>query len=239
LTDSIEAAELSKLICNTYRDLNFAFANEISNICEDIDVDSKRLVEQVNYEYPRSNIALPSPGVGGYCLTKDPIIYSNPSIKLSLKPKSGFFSREINEYAEKSPYRSLIKFSRTNKLKLSDLNILVIGIAFKGSPKTDDYRFSTGVNFCNLIQNKVKNLWVKDFQIGSKKIKELGYKNIDSIKKVDAIFILNNHEKNSDIVLLDWLKKRSKKLLYDGWAQRTNLKSYDDKNFFYSTLGKL
>lgn len=239
LMDSIEAAELSKLACNSYRDLSFAFANEISNICEDLQVDSKRLIEQVNYEYPRSTIALPSPGVGGYCLTKDPIIYSNPLKKLSSKPKSGCFSREINEHAAKSPYRSLIKFSKRNNLKLSDLNILVIGIAFKGFPKTDDYRFSTGVDFCNLIQNKVKKLWVKDFEIDSKKINQLGFKNLISIKKVDAIFILNNHEKNSDIVLLDWLQKKSKKLLYDGWGQKTNLKNYDDKNFFYSTLGKL
>ena len=182
--DSIEAAELSKLACNTYRDLSFAFANEISNMCEDLEVDSKRLIEQVNYEYPRSNIALPSPGVGGYCLTKDPIIYSNPSKKLSSKPKSGSFSREINEHAAKSPYRSLIKFSRSNKLKLSDLNILVIGIAFKGFPKTDDHRFSTGVDFCDSIQNKVKNLWVKDFEIGSKKVNQLGYKNLVSIEKL-------------------------------------------------------
>ena len=112
---------------------------------------------------------------------------------------------------------------------------MVIGIAFKGFPKTDDHRFSTGVDFCDLIQSKVKNLWVKDFEISSKKINQLGYKNLVSIEKADAIFILNNHEKNSDIILLDWLQKKSKKLLYDGWGQKTNLKSYDDKTFFYST----
>ena len=71
-----------------------------------------------------NNIMRSGIGVGGYCLTKDPIIYSNPSKKLSSKPKSGCFSRKINEHAARSPYRSLIKFSKRNNLKLSDLRKL-------------------------------------------------------------------------------------------------------------------
>ena len=72
--DSLEACEIAKLANNTYRDLTFAFANGISQICSDFQIDSEKLINSINEGYPRSSIAKPSPGVGGYCLTKDPYI---------------------------------------------------------------------------------------------------------------------------------------------------------------------
>ena len=75
--DSLEACELAKLANNCYRDLTFAFSNGLSQICSNYQIDSAKLINSINEGYPRSNIPKPSPGVGGYCLTKDPYILSS------------------------------------------------------------------------------------------------------------------------------------------------------------------
>ena len=103
--ESLESAEMAKLACNTYRDLKFSFANELSSICEQYNINSRKLISKINFDYERAGIPLPSPGVGGYCLTKDPIIYTHPSRKPSIPIELGRVSRKINEYAAQSPNR--------------------------------------------------------------------------------------------------------------------------------------
>ena len=74
--ESLEAAEMIKLVNNSFRDLSFAFANELALICDHWNIDATQLVRSANEGYPRNHVPAPSPGVGGICLTKDPIIYS-------------------------------------------------------------------------------------------------------------------------------------------------------------------
>ena len=75
LVDSLEEAEIVKLINNSYRDVTFSFANEVSLICHRFGIDTHRVIEAANRGYERSNVPLPSPGVGGACLEKDPFIF--------------------------------------------------------------------------------------------------------------------------------------------------------------------
>ena len=64
-------AELAKLTENAYRDVNIAFANEISSVCEALDVDPWELIELTN-RHPRVDVLRPGPGVGGHCVAVDP-----------------------------------------------------------------------------------------------------------------------------------------------------------------------
>ena len=75
-TNCLEAAELVKLINNSFRDLSFAFSNALALIADQYNIDANELVYFANEGYPRNTIAKPSPGVGGYCLTKDPLFAS-------------------------------------------------------------------------------------------------------------------------------------------------------------------
>lgn len=68
---NIPTAELCKLVENTYRDVNIAFANELSMICSDLGIDVRRLIDLAN-RHPRVNILNPGPGVGGHCIAVDP-----------------------------------------------------------------------------------------------------------------------------------------------------------------------
>ena len=67
---SLEAAELCKLIDNSYRDVKFAYANQIALLCEKLNLNAHDIISKVNLGYNRNDIAFPSPGVGGPCLIK-------------------------------------------------------------------------------------------------------------------------------------------------------------------------
>lgn len=70
LTD-IRSAELSKVVENTYRDINIAFANELTKMCNFADLDVHEIISLAN-RHPRVNILSPGPGVGGHCISVDP-----------------------------------------------------------------------------------------------------------------------------------------------------------------------
>ena len=72
-------AELVKLAENAYRDLNIAFANEMAQVCDSLDIDPWKMIRLAN-RHPRVNILQPGPGVGGHCIPVDPwfIVHSQP-----------------------------------------------------------------------------------------------------------------------------------------------------------------
>ena len=79
VASSAEAAELAKLAENSFRDVNIAFANELSMICDRLNVDVFELIRLTN-QHPRVNVLQPGPGVGGHCIAVDPwfIVHSAP-----------------------------------------------------------------------------------------------------------------------------------------------------------------
>lgn len=68
---TIKTAELSKVVENTFRDINIAFANELSRICRREEIDVYELID-ISNKHPRVNILTPGPGVGGHCISVDP-----------------------------------------------------------------------------------------------------------------------------------------------------------------------
>ncbi len=70
ITD-IKTAEMTKVVENTYRDINIAFANELAKICRADNMDVYKIIEIAN-KHPRVNILSPGPGVGGHCISVDP-----------------------------------------------------------------------------------------------------------------------------------------------------------------------
>ncbi|WP_278600628.1 nucleotide sugar dehydrogenase [Clostridium tertium] len=71
IVTDIKTAELSKVVENTFRDINIAFANELAKICRRENIDVYNLIEIAN-KHPRVNILNPGPGVGGHCISVDP-----------------------------------------------------------------------------------------------------------------------------------------------------------------------
>lgn len=92
LTD-IRTAEMTKVVENTYRDINIAFANELAKICRQDNLNVYDIIKISNM-HPRVNILQPGPGVGGHCISVDPwfLVGDYPQLSLLIKE-----AREIND----------------------------------------------------------------------------------------------------------------------------------------------
>lgn len=126
------AAELIKLTENAYRDTNIAFANELSLICQQLDIDVWEVIELAN-KHPRVNILQPGPGVGGHCIAVDPwfIIDSAPEVTRLMR-----IAREVND---SKPYH-VINRIKERASRLKEPIIACLGLAFKAD--IDDLRES-------------------------------------------------------------------------------------------------
>lgn len=130
-------AEMCKLVENSSRDVQIAFANELSLICDKADIDVWELINLAN-KHPRVNILQPGCGVGGHCIAVDPYFITS---KFPLESKIIGFAREINNYktswcVEKIQNAKLMfELKHGRKPKTA-----IMGLAFK--PNIDDLRES-------------------------------------------------------------------------------------------------
>lgn len=242
----VSTAELSKLVSNAWRDFTFGFANELAFLCESMNVDALDLVKAVNYDYARNRLPLPSPGVGGYCLTKDPIFYAQGITKYTgvrFADALSYRTRLANNRMEDAPIRAIEKFCRLESLEIGELSVLIVGIAFKGEPETDDLRFSTGVTVAKSLMQKCRQVSVCDYTVRQESIEANGMRWFDVHNEVDmnvsAIIVMNNHRGNRNLNFASWLgRDRNPRLFFDGWGQfSTNQKGFESTNVRYATLG--
>ena len=124
LPTSARTAELCKLMENAFRDVNIAFANELSLICEQFGINVWELVRLAN-RHPRVNILQPGPGVGGHCVAVDPwfIVDSAPEQARLIRT-----AREVND----SKPRAVLKKIRSFAVEFSSQGVLRPGIGCLG-----------------------------------------------------------------------------------------------------------
>ena len=136
-------AELAKLTENSFRDTNIAFANELSLICAELDIDVWDLIKLAN-RHPRVNILQPGPGVGGHCLAVDPwfIVSAAPNTAQLIRK-----SREINEYKPKW----VVEQVKTYAQKLKAPVIGCLGLSYK--PNIDDLRESPALDIVHHLHD--------------------------------------------------------------------------------------
>lgn len=225
-------AEFAKLLCNSWRDLSFAFANEFATSSEAFNIDAGALIKKCNLGYERAQIPLPSPGVGGYCLTKDPFLYaasiSSSLVDTKTSPLS-LIGRNVNAKAAEAPDRALKNFCFKLGKKPSQLTVLIVGLAFKGKPDTDDLRSSTSLEFVQRINAQGAKVMCADAVVSQKDLKSICSRTLllsePVPEEVDAIFILNNHNDNQFLLLDRWFETNKPKLFFDGWGLVSHLES--------------
>jgi UDP-N-acetyl-D-mannosaminuronic acid dehydrogenase len=129
-------AELSKLAENSYRDVNIAFANELSLICDKLDINVWELIKLSN-RHPRVNILQPGPGVGGHCIAVDPwfIIDSSPNEAKLIRT-----ARLVNDSKPSFVLDKINQAVVATGKKKSELSVACLGLTFK--PDIDDLRES-------------------------------------------------------------------------------------------------
>ena len=152
---SPKVAEFIKLSENSWRQLRFAFSNDIALLAEELGLDIKEIINAMNFKYPRNNIPMPSYGVSGYCLTKDPFIFD-----ISFKPISkrrGFnavwhYGRLVNNYMVKHLYFLIKKLINTYKNNLKRIHLLILGLSYKAD--IDDFRYSHAIDLIRTLLKK-------------------------------------------------------------------------------------
>jgi nucleotide sugar dehydrogenase len=237
--DSLEAAELVKLANNTFRDVSFAFANELALLADKYNANAFTLINGANEGYPRNKIPLPSPGVGGYCLTKDPVLFSSTSKGMREDAVMGLSSRKINERAMLYPIELLKKYAFKKGKKFSELVVLIMGVAFKGVPETTDIRGSISIDIMKILINQVKKVYGWDAVIDASELQKYGFYTAESLANLvnqsDVILILNNHPSNVQLEIFE--TSDSDRLIFDGWNQLDMIEVEKVENLEYATMG--
>ena len=137
-------AEMCKLTENSFRDVNIAFANELSIICGKLDINVWELISLAN-RHPRVSILQPGTGVGGHCIAVDPwfIVDSSPDEARIIR-----MAREVNDHKPEwvlARIKSAIADALAGKpgSSMADITVACLGLAFK--PNIDDLRESPAV----------------------------------------------------------------------------------------------
>lgn len=136
---SLETAEMIKLVDNTQRDVQFAYANEVARMCDAVGVSAAEVITAGKLGYPRTNLPMPGP-VGGPCLEKDPHILAEGLRELGIEPEIAMAARHINERQPHEIVSHLRRWADQIPGFPAIPNITLAGLAFKGVPATDDLR---------------------------------------------------------------------------------------------------
>jgi UDP-N-acetyl-D-mannosaminuronic acid dehydrogenase len=191
LRTDARTAELCKLVENSFRDVNIAFANELSVICERLSIDVWQLISLAN-RHPRVNILQPGPGVGGHCIAVDPwfIVHSAPEEAQLIRT-----AREVNDakplYVVRRITRAAERFKRPR--------IACLGLAFK--PDIDDLRESPALEIVeHLAETKAGELYVVEPHVEELPRSLQGYEDVHfmpaekAIGSADIVVVLVNHK---------------------------------------------
>ncbi len=220
--ENLEEGEIIKLATNSYRALNFTFSNEISRIANLYNLSGSDLIEKANFGYDRNNISKPSLGIGGFCLPKDPILFSQ-NLQKNSNYKLGKIANGISKSATSYFANKFIKILRNQK---NIKKILIMGIAFKGLPETVDVRNSTSLEIINKMSKKGIKFSCYD-PLGKKLKKILRNKRLKILDKkfdvniYDMILIINDHPSFYHIIETKLKENNSnkKKYILDTWKK--------------------
>lgn len=237
---SLETAELIKLLDNSYRDSRFAFANEVALICESLGVDANETIQAANKDYPRNDIAKPSPGVGGGCLTKDPWILSYATQKKGYKPSLIEEARKVNLKIPKLILERVEEKLKEKGKNLSKIKIFIAGFAFKGQPETDDLRESTTLWLLDELKGKVNKVYGFDPIVKKEDLEKLNIEVVsieEGCENADLVMIMNNHKSFSELNPKDIIKKMNdKSVFFDAW-RLFDKKEFENEKVTYMGVG--
>ncbi|HEH4028939.1 TPA: UDP-N-acetyl-D-mannosamine dehydrogenase [Campylobacter jejuni] len=184
-------AEMTKLTENSFRDLNIAFANELSILCDKLDINVWELIKLAN-RHPRVNILQPGCGVGGHCIAVDPwfIVYQNPNEAKIIKT-----AREVNDNKPNFVVQKI-------KKKIKDIlgpKIACLGLAFK--PDIDDLRESPALDIViKLASENASQILVVEPNIKQLPLKLQNKRNIklvclsQALDEADVVAVLVRHK---------------------------------------------
>lgn len=225
LTD-VRTAEMCKVVENTFRDVNIAFANELARICEKLGINVWEVIELAN-KHPRVNIHQPGPGVGGHCLAVDPwfIVEKAPE-----QAKIIELSRKTND---SMPQYVLDRIDEILKDVEGVKIVSILGITYK--PNIDDLRESPVIELVELMDKRgdykirVYDPYVKIHKYQAKDL-------IEVAKGSDLLVLAVHHDCFKHLPLDEMAKVMRNRNIFDT-RNFLNREEVENKGFKYRLLG--
>ncbi len=153
--DTLAACELSKILENTFRATNIALIDEWSKFAEKNNIDLFKIIDAIRVRPSHKNIMLPGFGVGGYCLTKDPLFGSIAVSKFFKFKNLNFPISKLSVRINKNMPLHILEVIKKKFKSLKNKKILIIGATYKDG--IDDVRFSpTEILASKLIKHKAE-----------------------------------------------------------------------------------
>ena len=190
ITTTARTAELCKLTENSFRDVNIAFANELSLVCAKLGIDVWELIRLAN-RHPRVKILQPGPGVGGHCIAVDPwfIVDSAPDESRLIRT-----ARLVNDHKPEWVLEQVAHaVKRVNKGQAT--NVAVLGLAFK--PNIDDLRESPAMHIAQRLSDQDLTLWLAEpnvHHLPSSLAKHALLPAREAIARADVVVVLVAHK---------------------------------------------
>jgi UDP-N-acetyl-D-mannosaminuronic acid dehydrogenase len=244
-TDSL-TAEVSKVVENTYRDVNIAFANEVAIACESLGVDVYRVRELVNTlpndpsnpsTNPVRNMHFPGAGVGGHCLPKDPWLFKyglDTYGKFKFEPKIIVDSRNLNDHMPVHVVNILEETLAAAGKKLKDAKIAILGVAFLEN--SDDTRNSPSKTFYDELKRRGAEPVMHDHLV--REFERPYTDDLDSVlADADAIILAVKHSIYADLDFTKLKKTVKNPILIDG-RNFYDREKVEKAGFTYRGIGK-
>jgi len=200
----IRTAEMTKVVENTFRDINIAYANELAKICRSDNMDVYEIIRIAN-KHPRVNILQPGPGVGGHCISVDPwfLVGDYPGLANII-----LAARKINDSMPEFVLERIHDIMKDNNI--TDVaSIGLYGLTYKEN--VDDVRESPTLQLLECMERhlatglKVYDPWVKKDIVANQ------YHDLDDfLDNVDIVVIMVNHSE-----IMENMNKFKGKIIFD------------------------
>lgn len=199
-------AEMSKLMENTFRDVNIALANELAKISNRLGVDAHKVIELAN-KHPRVNLHMPGPGVGGHCLAVDPYFIVE---KATEEAKLIKLARDINNSMPHFVVEQIGKMTA----ELSAPKIAAFGLTYKGN--IDDVRESPAIEIVEmLLENNRYDVRVFDPHVRQEQVEFPLSSFEEAVKDAHLVVVLADHSEFKVLKAEDFLPLMKTPVVFD------------------------
>ena len=184
----IKTAEMSKVVENTFRDINIAFANELAKMCDKEGMDVYELIRIAN-KHPRVNILTPGPGVGGHCISVDPwfLVGDYPDIVNVV-----LGAREVNDSMPQYVFDKIHKIMKENNIK-DYSKVGLYGLTYKEN--VDDMRESPTLQLLEIFEKyNINSINIYDPFIKEKKFDRQVMSLDEFINNTELVVVLVSHD---------------------------------------------
>jgi UDP-N-acetyl-D-glucosamine dehydrogenase len=194
---SVEAAEMAKLLENTFRMINIGLVNEMAIMCERLGVDVWEVIDAAATKPFGFMKFTPGPGLGGHCIPVDPLYLSWKMKELNYSARFIELASEINTNMPRYVVSRVMEALNDRGILLKGSKILILGVAYK--PDIDDIRESPGLDIIGLLDKKgahvsyhdpyIPTVDAQDGQLHLSSVPDL----MAAVREADAVVIVTNH----------------------------------------------